>query len=308
MKVHRLHPADLSDDWIRRLNECSVMTSVGFLHLWETVGGRAVVWAVEEDGQLLALLPALEFGTRPVARLQAMPDGLYAHLVELQSDQWNRAGACRALFRDLGKAGYAKLSITDYFGELTQAGEFERTELSVSIIDLDAVSWEPPDTKLRSEIRKAEREGVSIQPFNRHIHLAGFIELMKQTEARHGRAPKYPDAFFERLAEISEQDARIVWWYVEHEGAPVASHIYFLDHHISLNWQIYFNKQYSSLKANQFILFTAAKEFAQRGIRRLNLGATPDEAEGVKAYKEKWGGIEYAYPRYTRHSLLGRLA
>ena len=55
------------------------------------------------------------------------------------------------------------------------------------------------------------------------------------------------------------------------------------------------------------MLFEAAKQLSKRGIRFLNLGATPEDAEGVRVYKEKWGGVEYTYHCYIKHSLLGRL-
>ena len=37
------------------------------------------------------------------------------------------------------------------------------------------------------------------------------------------------------------------------------------------------------------------------------LGQTPPEAESLAAFKEKWGGMPYAYPCYTSQSLLGRI-
>ena len=74
---------------------------------------------------------------------------------------------------------------------------------------------------------------------------------------------------------------------VERENDVAASHIYFIDNDTALNWQIYFNKKFSSLKPNQYILFTMARRLAAEGVRYLNLGATPPEASGLETYKNK---------------------
>ncbi len=86
------------------------------------------------------------------------------------------------------------------------------------------------------------------------------------------------------------------WYYVERDGKPVVSQIFLVEGETALNWQIYYDKQFSSLKANQLMLYCAAKELQREGVRFLSLGASPDDAEGVKIFKEKWGGFTATYP------------
>jgi len=45
----------------------------------------------------------------------------------------------------------------------------------------------------------------------------------------------------------------------------------------------------------------------ERGVTRLNLGASLPEAEGLIAYKEKWGGAPVRYRSLVRKSGVGRL-
>ena len=41
--------------------------------------------------------------------------------------------------------------------------------------------------------------------------------------------------------------------------------------------------------------YYAAQKASAWGIKYLNLGASPDKAEGVEFYKSKWGGVPYYY-------------
>ncbi|MCX6834506.1 MAG: hypothetical protein NTW07_05125 [candidate division Zixibacteria bacterium] len=61
------------------------------------------------------------------------------------------------------------------------------------------------------------------------------------------------------------------------------------------------------MKPNQAIMFAVVREMKSRGIRILNLGATPEDAATLSDYKEKWGGETYRYPCLVRKSWLGRL-
>ncbi len=75
---------------------------------------------------------------------------------------------------------------------------------------------------------------------------------------------------------------------------------------MALAWQIFFDKQFASLKANQFLLHQAATMLADRGISILNLGGSPAGIQTVVDFKEKWGAEQYRYPMYYRKHGLGR--
>ncbi|MCK4462016.1 MAG: GNAT family N-acetyltransferase, partial [candidate division Zixibacteria bacterium] len=160
--------------------------------------------------------------------------------------------------------------------------------------------------KLQSEIRKAERAGAKIERLDAVAHMESFLQLMQATEQRHGRRPRYPPQFFSALAELAAEDDRVVWYWCEHEGRPVVSHITFIEGDTALHWQVYYDKAFSFLKANQFMLWQLIGELRPRGVHRLSLGASPPGASGLIDYKAKWGGEEYAYNCYVHKSGLGR--
>ena len=109
------------------------------------------------------------------------------------------------------------------------------------------------------------------------------------------------------MAKLAMADTRIIWPVCEHEGRIAASHIYLVENDMVLYWQAFFDKEAASLKANQFMTWSTARECRRVGTKRLNLGASPPEAESLTDYKSKWGGETFKYNCYQRRSLLGRV-
>jgi hypothetical protein len=306
MDVTRHQASDLPDYVTRWVNRNSLFGSVPFARLWETLGGRVVYWLVRENDKVLALLQGIEFGKSLWTRFQAMPDGLYGELHFLESGL-GRATAYRLLLETLARQRYAKLFLNDFHRDLPAAPGFTLREVMTTLVDISSPGWQPPDKKLLSEIRKAEREGVELTRFSLSRHFDDFQALMEQTEERHGRSPKYPRAFYHSLAKLAMIDDRVIWQVAEHEGKMACSHIYLIEGEMILNWQIYFDKLFSFVKPNQYVMYSTAHEVHRRGVTTLNLGASPVDADSLAYYKKKWGGEPYRYQCLQQKSWLGRL-
>ena len=303
----RAHPAEeLPPHLASHLHKETLLGSVPFAELWKVLGGTAVFWVVYEGERPVAILPSVRFGRGPWARLQAMPDGLYARLV-LVEDGVVLHDAARAILDAVRSAGFAKIFLNDFHAQFADMPGFESKDCLTSVVKIASDSWEPPDHKLQSEIRKALREGVPIETFDPERHFDAFIDLMRRTEQRHGRRPKYPPSFYESLARLAKDEPRICWKVCAQGEKLAASHIYLLEREMLLNWQVFFDKTFSPLKPNQLITVTTAREMASRGATRMNLGASPDGAESLAYYKDKWGGEDCRYICWTRRSWLGRL-
>ncbi len=282
----------------------SLLASSGFMSLWRFQGGTPVIWTAVEDNAVVAILPGVEFGMSGVKRFQSMPDGLYTRLYTSEEPVDDLSPR---ILDAIAKAGYSKTYLFDFYQSLGRHDSFEIVKHETSVLDISSPAWEPPDKKIQSEIRKAEREGISVSSLVPGRHLDRFLVLMRETEARHNRDQKYSDDFFRGLAELSKKDDRVVWLWCEHEGEGAASHIFLIEGNMALHWQVYFDKRFSFLKPNQYILFTQAKKLHARGVTRLNLGASLPEASGLKAYKEKWGGETVSYLSLVRRSGIGKL-
>ena len=291
---------------IEHLISDSFFASSGFLNLWNSMGGNPVYWVVENSEQIIGVLPAVEFGNGKLKRLQALPDGCYGSLFLLH-EKIDRQKCTATLFDALQSHGYVKVFLFDYYNSITFKGTFDSSICQTNLVDISSSDWIPPDKKLQSEIRKAERENVQIEKFSKDKHFELFIELMQLTEQRHERKPKYTAQFFKTLVELAEIDSRIIWNICIHKDQAVSSHINFVESNQILNWQVYFDKQFSHLKANQLMLFQLAKSARDMGKQYLNLGASPVDALALSDYKNKWGCEIYEYNCYEKKSLLGKL-
>ena len=295
---------DLSADVTSPLTGCSFFASHGFIDLWTKMGGHGVFWTLENNGEILALLPGVEFGKKGLKRFQAMPDGCYGTVLTSNKNIKEHAGL---ILDGIASAGYHKIYIYDYHNVLPLVVPYQTEICQTHLIDLNDENWLPPDKKLQSEIRKAQREQVEIVRFSFDRHFDKFIKLMKKTEQRHGRTPKYKISFFEALAKLAENDDRICWYWCERDNQAVTSHINFTEKTMALHWQVYFDKSFSFLKANQIMLVKAVRELTSQGVKLFNLGASPTDAAGLLKYKEKYGTREYSYPCLVYKSLLGKL-
>lgn len=304
MKPDRYTLDEIPPDLWNDLTEDRFFVSRGYARLWETMGGRAIAWAVEDKGQLVSLLPGVEFGRGPLARFQSMPDGGYGgafHALKEDRDQ------CEDLLLDaIDRRRYLKSFIFDFYGTITRPARFARETFQTTLVDISPPGWDPPDEKLLSQIRKAKREGITVSRFSWEEHHAAFLELVRISEKRHGQKPRFTSDFFAALARLADQDDRIRWIWCEHDNMPACSHIYFIEKGVLQGWQIYFDKAFSFLKPNQYIRFTMCRDAARQGITRLNLGGSPENAPGLKYYKKRWGGESSDYYCYFLKRGLGR--
>ena len=298
--------SSLPQDYGKQLQDNSLLNSPGFLSVWETMGGRPKYWTVSNsENQIILIAGSVEFKKPMMRSLQLLVDGLYFNplIQEFPSDLIKHA--LENLWSTISSSGYQRVHLNDLDGHLSELEPTDIIECETLIADIDSSDWMPPDKKLQSEIGKAKREKINVQKFDRKLHLDRFITLMEQTEARHNRKPKYSAKFFDTLARLSESENRIDWTWVEVNSQPSASHINLLEGDMLINWQVYYDKQFSWLKPNQYLLTDAIHRGWSQGVRRVNFGATPDSADGVRAYKEKWGGKPRKYQTLVYRKGLG---
>lgn len=296
-------PAGLAES----LTEFSPYTAPAFVALLKREFGRAGYFVVTADDEPAGAMPVVLRGSGMLTRLQALIDGLPAPVWVSVNHTAMRKEICAELVNAIVREGYLKAHITDFDKTLPES-HGKIVEQQTSLIDISTATGEfPPDKTLRSEIAKTVRDGVQVVPFDRKTQLTEFLALMSATESRHGRAPKYSPQFWADFVELAERDFRFQILCVAHQARLAAAHVFIVDRTTALNWQIYFDKQFASLKPNQAITAFAIEKCKSEGFRYLNLGATPPEATGVLDYKKKWGGSEYRYRTLECRSWLGRL-
>jgi len=283
----------------------SVGSSEAFQQVWVANGGRPIVFAAYEDDKLAATLAAVEFGHGPLRRVQAMPDGLYADPL-VANECLGRSGLILEALLSYLRDNYARVHITDFDGDLPRPSGFDLVEQATIVVPVADPDWRPADRKLGQQIRKAIREERRAVDFDAACHMEPFLMLVAATSERLGRE-FYSTDFFQRLARAAAEDDRIVWKWFEHDGNPVSSHIFLVHRDVFLHWHAFFDPERSHLQPNKFIPFQVAGGLVDRGIRMLNLGATPGDAPGVEEYKNKWGGRPHHYRTLVSRRGLGKL-
>ncbi len=306
MKVDLRPYSETVWDRIKLLIGDSFFGSHGFADLWRRLRGNPVCWTVEHRGEVIGALPGVEFGSRWWRRFYAMPDGCYGRLFRSPEEEIDSGILARSVQDALVARGYVKLYVFDFYESLPPDGRFDLQSRETTLVDISGPDWKPQHKKLQYEIRRAEREGTEFCVFDWDRHHGAFLNLMRQTEQRHQQTPRYPPEFFEALAELSQRDRRIRWVWCEYQGQPVCCHICFIENDTLQGWQVYLDKRFSFLKANQFMRYQMCREVAREGVRTLNLGLTPRDASGLLFYKKRWGGRPKRYHCHVLRRGLGR--
>lgn len=293
------------ESFLSRLTGNSFYRSLEFLSLWRAMNGRTFFWLIEDDNALAGVLPGVEFGSGWFKRFQSGPDGCYGGLVVDSDCKGSSELILKSLASSLKKEKYAKLIINDFFHTLDNIEHLISSRQSTMVADISSPNWQPHQSVTRGA-NKALREGIKVVEFNMADHFESFMTLMESTERRHRRQPKYNREFYNSLALLAQKDRRVRWLWCEHEKTPVASHIYFIEGDSLIYWQGYFDKGFSFLHPNQFMLHQMATEMASKGIKYLNLGSSPTEAGGLIQFKERFGARVRDYPCYHLSNILGK--
>ncbi|HOD66711.1 MAG TPA: GNAT family N-acetyltransferase [candidate division Zixibacteria bacterium] len=305
MKAICYHDDDMPEEPVRALTGDSFLASAAFASLWAVRGGRRAVWAAQAGEGIAGVLPGIEFGPAPIKRFMAMPNGLYGRVFAAEGSDPRKTG--EVLLEAIAEAGYVKTYLFDFFGCFTSGtGPFAVALQTALLVDIGDPAWEPPDRKLRGEIRKAEREGLAVGRMVWATHGEGFLTLLRGKAHRRGGEARYGADFWQALAHAAQQDERVAWYYASFNNRPVASHIYFVEGDMLIGWQMYYDRKFSPLKANAYLIARACAEARDRGARTLDLGATPEGAGGTEFFKRRWGGREHIYPTLTLRRGIGR--
>lgn len=155
----------------------------------------------------------------------------------------------------------------------------------------------------RRNIRKSEKQGVSIVEENTIKGLREFIRLNTLTRRDHGLPPQ-PRRFFEGLYRnvIEPGMGRILL--AIHDRQCVASAVFLhFNGHVMYKYGAS-DKRYQSLRANNLIMWEAIKTYSSQGARTFHFGRTEPENAGLLQFKKGWGTVEgrLEYSKYDFES------
>lgn len=167
----------------------------------------------------------------------------------------------------------------------------------ITILDLaswpDIGKWKAslPSKSVLYMLKRAQREGVSVETTGSDESWSDFFELMGQTRHRQG-SPLYPSDFFPKLRAqlapplctlyLARLNGQALSGAVVFRYGGTASYAY------SASTD---DRTVKNLGGGELCLFQAIADAHAAGCKEFDFGSTPHSLPELKAYKEKWGGL-----------------
>ena len=275
------------DAFVRRAAGWTHFHLAGWREVIRDVHGHECVYLVARDaaGAIAGVLPLVRVRSRVFGHfLVSMP--FLNHGGPLGSD-----GAIRCLVADaMERARRDGVGLLELRSRRPLPLELPVSHRKVGVLldlpdgDDPAVLFKRLDAKLRSQIRKPQKEGVSVR-FG-----ADQLDAFFAVFARHMRdlgTPTQPHAFFRRIVETFPDDVWIGVAY--HEGVPVAAGY-------GHRWQDEFEitwasalRSHARLAPNMGLYWAFLERCVLEGVRTFNFGRSTPGA-GTHRFKLQWGG------------------
>lgn len=272
---------------------------------------KAVFVCGFDQGELKAGLPAVITRRFRQTSFFSMPYGTYGGvLFDSGLGAEGRRSFLTHLDDYLDAGRFAQVVITDFAGSLADWAprRLTRTVLSTHVVSLASDGeYHPPDKKIEGHLRAGRKTGAEIVGVDEDM-LDDFYDLYRRTEARHGRhKPRYHRRMFEQVRRQLADSGMLYWNGLLVEGRLAGSQINFIYGDMLFSWQTVSDYDLRQYKPNHLLLDDAIRYGLGRGVRRVNLGGSPEEAEGLRDYKERWGGQTVEYAVHSHRSALHRL-
>jgi hypothetical protein len=156
------------------------------------------------------------------------------------------------------------------------------------------------DSAVRRSIRKAEREGVTVEFGTDFAFLHAYYKLHCRTRARLG-APPQPLRFFEAICEHVLQKAQGFIALAKHQGRPIAGAVIFQFARQAIYKFSASDNRFQHLRGANMVIWAVLGQLLRAGMCELNFGRTSLSNKGLRRFKLGWGSREYMI-RYARYS------
>jgi len=147
------------------------------------------------------------------------------------------------------------------------------------------------DSSVRRAIRKAEKDGVTVEISQSLEAVRKFYSLQCKTRKGHGLPPQ-PFSFFLNVhKQVLSQNMGMVAL-AAYRGEPVAAAVFFHLGERAVYKYGASNEAFQHLRGNNLVMWEAVKWHLRRGAKRLHLGRTSVANEGLRKYKLGWKAVE----------------
>lgn len=166
--------------------------------------------------------------------------------------------------------------------------------------ELETQRFQP---RLRTTIRKAAQAGVKVHWSNSKEALETFKKLYQSACERWDGELAVPLHFFDRLVDLSENEARV--WFAEYQGTTIAADVMLYGKQEVQYFTGAMDGEYVHLNAPKLLMRQIIQDACERNYGLINFGASAG-LEGVEQFKERFGGIKSYYARLRYHHFFFR--
>jgi hypothetical protein len=155
------------------------------------------------------------------------------------------------------------------------------------------------EDSVQRNIRKAEREGVTVDFGTDQAAVRAYYELHCRTRTRHG-APPQPFSFFQSLcANILEKGHGFVAL-AKHQGRTIAGAVFFRFARTAIYKFSASDERFQDLRGPNMVIWQSIRRLTEAGVMELDFGKTSRANEGLRRFKRQWGADERVihYLRY----------
>jgi hypothetical protein len=205
---------------------------------------------------------------------------------------------------------FSRVVITDYNGNLAFWTDFPMTRKKhfTHIIEFDSNGQYQPHKKVKGDIRAGQRAKSEVVRIENSSQIDAFYNLYQMTEQRHNKKKTlYGKAFFNSILDHLGESRRLYWTGLMAGEKMIGSQIHFIHGDTLVNWQTVSDYEKRHHKPGQLLMYDAVRKGMEIGLTKINLGASPPDADGLIFYKERWGGVRVEYDILTYRSGLRRL-
>jgi hypothetical protein len=140
-------------------------------------------------------------------------------------------------------------------------------------------------------IRKAEREGISVSEDKTAEGLKEFHSLNCLTRREHGLPPQ-PVRFFNCLREHVVQKELGFLMMARHKKKPIAGALFLLHGGKAIFKYGASDRRFQAFRANNLVFRDAIRHLCMKGVRTLSFGRTDFGHDGLRQFKLSWGTSE----------------
>jgi Acetyltransferase (GNAT) domain len=156
----------------------------------------------------------------------------------------------------------------------------------------------------RRNIRKGQKEGVTVEVDQTLESVRGFYKLNLMTRQRHGLPPQ-PFRFFRSVFEhiLSKDQGFVVS--ARYRGRLVAASVFFHTDRKAIYKYGASDLRYQGVRPNNLVMWEALRRYRDRGVEALDLGRTELSNPGLLQFKRTWGAAEGTihYHRYDLRAM-----